>query len=66
MTDPDRILHLDPRSPSWPEELGWIDGPPEELWARGRLDLLSRKPRVAVVGSRSPTPYGEAQARRFA
>ncbi|MCZ6599093.1 MAG: DNA-processing protein DprA [Planctomycetota bacterium] len=66
MADPDRIVHLDPRSPSWPEELDWIDGPPEELWARGRLDLLARKPRVAVVGSRSPTPYGEAQARRFA
>jgi DNA processing protein len=33
---------------------------------RGRLPILARTPRVAIVGSRAPTPYGEAQAARFA
>jgi DNA processing protein len=33
---------------------------------RGRAEVLAATPRVAVVGSRSPTPYGESQARRFA
>ena len=59
------IVHLTPSSPSWPAELETIEAPPEELWARGRLELLAPARRVAVVGSRSPTPYGEAQARRF-
>ncbi len=59
-------LCLEPRSPSWPRELSEIDGPPERLWARGRLDLLARWPRLAIVGTRGPSPYGAAQAARFA
>ena len=61
-----RPLRLLPGSSSWPEELRAIDAPPEALWLRGRSELLAVRPRVAVVGSRSPSPYGEAQARRFA
>lgn len=61
-----RIRHLVPGSPSWPEELSHLDAPPAELWASGDLELLARRPRVAIVGSRAPTPYGEEQARRFA
>lgn len=53
-------------SPSWPVELDEIEGPPPELWIRGRTSVLERKPRIAVVGTRAPTPYGEAQAARFA
>jgi DNA processing protein len=59
-------LHLTAGGPSWPAELTEIEAPPDELWARGRLELLARAPRVAIVGTRAPTPYGEAQARRFA
>ena len=59
-------LHLDSTSSGWPEELRTIDGPPVELWARGNAELLLPRPRIAIVGSRSPTPYGEAQARRIA
>ncbi|MBL8859669.1 MAG: DNA-protecting protein DprA [Planctomycetes bacterium] len=59
-------LCLEPGSPSWPADLDHIDGRPERIWLRGRVELLEKKPRIAVVGSRSPTPYGEAQARRFA
>ncbi len=64
MTAP--LLHLLPGSPRWPRELDDIDGPPDELWLAGRTEILSREPRVANVGTRSPTPYGEAQAARFA
>jgi len=53
-------------SPSWPPELDEIEAAPPELWLRGRTALLARAPRIAIVGTRAPTPYGEAQARRFA
>lgn len=56
---------LDPGSADWPAGLEAIASPPERLWVRGRRDLLSPGPRVAVVGSRSPTPYGAEQAARF-
>jgi DNA processing protein len=60
-------LHrLDPRSPAWPREVSEIDLPPEQLWGEGRLELLARRPRVAIVGTRAPTPYGCDQAARFA
>jgi len=62
----DRTLRIQPGSASWPAELRSIDAPPEALWLRGRTELLATKPRVALVGSRSPSPYGEAQARRVA
>jgi len=59
-------VRLAPGSPLWPAELEHLDHPPEELWARGVPELLRRGPRVAVVGTRSPTPYGELQAARLA
>lgn len=59
-------LCIERGSPSWPAELLEIDGGPERLWLRGKLDLLARRPRLAIVGTRAPSPYGEAQARRFA
>jgi len=59
-------LLLTPRSPHWPAELNHVDDPPRELWVRGRIEVLAQEPRVAIVGSRSPTPYGELQAERFA
>lgn len=52
--------------PAWPPELDGIEAAPEGLWVRGRLALLARRPRVAVIGTRTPTEYGVAQARRFA
>lgn len=62
----DRPLRILPDSRLWPEELRTIDAPPDSLWLRGKTELLAAAPRVALVGSRSPTPYGETQARRFA
>jgi len=60
-----RPLRLLPGTNSWPQELCNIEAPPEALWLRGSSEVLAAKPRVALVGSRSPSPYGEAQARRF-
>jgi len=59
-------LRIFPTSRLWPEEFLTIDAPPDSLWLRGRAEMLAATPRVALVGSRSPTPYGESQARRFA
>jgi DNA processing protein len=59
-------LHLSPASASWPAALREIESPPEQLWLRGAVEWLARGPKVAIVGARSPTAYGEAQARRFA
>lgn len=60
------ILRLESRSPSFPESLLAIEGPPEQLWARGRIELAKgRGPKVAIVGTRAPTPYGQVQAARF-
>lgn len=42
----------------YPARLAAIDAPPVRLWVRGlRLEMLT--PCVAVVGTRTPTPYGE-------
>jgi DNA processing protein len=59
-------VHVSRGSATWPRHLTTIEGAPEELWLRGRDALLERGPRVAIVGTRAPTPYGDAQARRFA
>jgi len=58
-------MHLVPGLAPWPVELDTIEHPPPELWACGRAELLERRPRVAIVGTRSPTPYGEVQAARL-
>lgn len=52
-------------APGWPGGFASLDAEPSELWLRGRRELLEAPARVAVVGSRAPTPYGEGQARRF-
>ncbi len=59
-------LHLNPANADWPAALREIEAPPEQLWLRGAVELLGREPKVAIVGARAPTAYGEAQARRFA
>jgi DNA processing protein len=59
-------LRLVPGNALWPVEFDRIEGAPRELWIRGRHELLKWRPRVAIVGTRAPTPYGQAQAARFA
>jgi len=60
------LLCVEPGSTSWPSELSQIDGAPDRLWLRGEIAWIERRPRVAIVGTRGPSPYGEAQAARFA
>lgn len=59
------LLCVERGSLSWPFELSEIEGAPDRLWMRGRIELIERRPRVAIVGTRGPSPYGEAQAARF-
>lgn len=66
METSDTPLCLEPSSKSWPRELDTIERGPERVWVRGRLECLATRPRVAIVGTRSPSPYGDGQARRFA
>jgi len=59
------LLRVLPGQAAWPPELAHLDQPPDELWMRGRTEIVAREPRVALVGTRSPTPYGELQAARL-
>ncbi len=62
-----QLLHIQAGGPSYPHRLSLIDGAPQSLWASGRLELLEQtRARIAIVGTRAPTPYGTAQAVRFA
>lgn len=46
---------------AYPERLREIYDPPAVLWIRGNRELLAR-PGIAVVGTRSPSPYGAGMA----
>lgn len=62
-------LHLGPLEADWPAEFEHLEQPPPELWLRGRRELLRSCPaqrRLAIVGTRTPTPYGLEQAAHFA
>lgn len=47
--------------PEYPERLKEIYDPPPVLWVRGDVGLLKR-PAIAVVGTRHPSPYGSGMA----
>ncbi|MGH9563245.1 MAG: DNA-processing protein DprA [Terracidiphilus sp.] len=47
--------------PEYPERLREIYDPPPVLWVRGKVSLMKR-PSIAVVGTRHPTPYGTGVA----
>jgi DNA processing protein len=52
---------LTPIDEAYPERLREIYDPPAVLWIRGNVELLAR-PGIAVVGTRSPSPYGAGMA----
>ena len=52
---------LTPDHPAYPPRLLEIYDPPAVLWLRGNPALLAR-PGIAVVGTRSPSPYGAGMA----
>lgn len=51
--------------PEYPEKLRAYKGMPEQLYVKGHLPD-SDKPSAAIVGARMCTPYGRAQAYRYA
>ncbi|HEV2325559.1 MAG TPA: DNA-processing protein DprA [Terracidiphilus sp.] len=58
-----RLITFD--STEYPERLKEIYDPPPVLWLRGDARLL-RRPSIAIVGTRHPTPYGSAMAEMLA
>ncbi|OGB17324.1 MAG: DNA protecting protein DprA [Burkholderiales bacterium RIFCSPLOWO2_12_67_14] len=64
-SSPDRhVLTLaDPRFPS---DLLQMADPPLLLYVQGHPEALCHPRRLAIVGSRNPTPQGETNARQFA
>jgi DNA processing protein len=58
------ILSLD--DPRFPPELLQMADPPLLLYVLGQIDTLQHPQRLAIVGSRNPTPQGEQNARQFA
>ncbi len=50
---------------AYPERLREIYDPPPVLWVRGDARLL-RRPAIAIVGTRHPTPYGTGVAEMLA
>lgn len=51
--------------PEYPPKLDHLPDPPERLWIAGRR-LNELPPCVAIVGTRTPTPYGEDIAHALA
>lgn len=60
----ERIERGDGRYPNDLEDLR--ENAPSRLTARGQLDLLRVTPRVAIVGTRRATPYGQRVTRELA
>lgn len=52
-------------TPTYPPELARLHDPPALLFVHGPADLAVR-PRVAIVGTREPSPWGDATARACA
>lgn len=52
--------------PLYPPELLQMADPPVLLYVLGDIQALHHPKRLAIVGSRNPTPQGEANARQFA
>ncbi len=67
--DPQPLTRLTRGDAHWPADLDaldLLDAAPPSLWLAGHTEVLACQPRIAIVGTRAPTPYGEAQAERFA
>lgn len=58
-----RLLSWD--EPEYPERLREIYDPPPLLYTLGNVEVL-RRPSIAIVGTRRPTPYGNQIAEKLA
>jgi DNA processing protein len=74
-TDAERLLEdaehlgvqvLIPESPAFPKQLRNIPDPPVVLYARGNIDCISTDSAIAIVGTREPSSFGEAAAKKIA
>ena len=61
---PVRIERGDARYPAELEDLQ--ENAPPHLWTRGSLDVFAIRPRVAIVGTRRATSYGQRVTRELA
>jgi len=59
-----QLTRTDALFPPELEDLG--DTTPTRLWAEGSLEILAIQPRVAIVGTRRSTAYGERVTRELA
>jgi DNA processing protein len=59
------IMPISREHPAYPPGLAAIPSPPPLIYTRGRLSEVDAWG-VAIVGTRSPTPYGRDAARRLA
>ena len=68
MTRPSQspILSFSPDSPEFPAALRNIPEAPKTLYWRGNPELLTWEPKVAMVGSRTPSAYGKRIAEQIA
>ena len=60
------LLVLTPSDDRYPELLRECALRPNALFVRGDPGALAATPAIAVVGSRTPTPYGQDAAQQFA
>jgi len=60
------IVELRRDDARYPSGLADLAKPPDPLWIEGDLAALRREPRIAIVGTRRLTGYGERVARELA
>jgi len=65
-TDIESIVEISINHTHYPEHLKVIKNPPQVLYARGNIDLLSMKPGVSIVGTRKASINGLEIAKRLA
>jgi DNA processing protein len=53
------IKTINSKGSDFPKEFRHLERPVERFFAAGNLDLLNRKPRLGIVGTRAITPYGQ-------
>ena len=51
---------------AYPQALREISGAPEVLYLRGQAELLHAEPKIALIGSRNPSSYGQKVAAELA
>lgn len=56
------MFELSLQDPLYPESLKNSSGAPKKLWGLGNPELLQKKSRIAIVGSRAATSYGKEVA----